>query len=109
MQCVILAGGIGSRTWSDTRTVPKTLVPVLDTRFAAWQLSWLAHSGIRSIVYSIGYLGDAVRTYVGDGNSWAYPWFTSTRAKSCVERPARCASPWTPVCSRTISSCWSLP
>jgi NDP-sugar pyrophosphorylase family protein len=70
MQCVILAGGIGSRMWPETKTVPKTLLPVLGTPFAAWQLSWLARSGIRSVVYSIGYLGDDIRDYVGDGSSW---------------------------------------
>src|SRR6516165_3068743 len=70
MQCVILAGGIGSRMWPETKTVAKTLLPVLGTPFAAWQLSWLARSGIRSVVYSIGYLGDDIRDYVGDGSSW---------------------------------------
>ncbi len=70
MQCVILAGGIGSRMWPHTRTVPKTLLPVNGMPFAAWQLSWLARSGIASVVYSIGYLGDAVRAYVGDGSRW---------------------------------------
>jgi NDP-sugar pyrophosphorylase family protein len=38
--------------------------------FAGWQLSWLAHSGIDSVVYSIGHLGDDVRAYVGDGSPW---------------------------------------
>lgn len=70
MQCVILAGGIGSRMWPETKTVPKTLLPVLGTPFAAWQLSWLARSGIQSVVYSIGYLGADVRAYVGDGSRW---------------------------------------
>ena len=70
MQCVILAGGIGSRMWPETKTVPKTLLPLLDRPFADWQLSWLAQSGIRSVVYSIGYLGDDVRRYVGDGSRW---------------------------------------
>jgi NDP-sugar pyrophosphorylase family protein len=70
MQCVILAGGIGSRMWPETRTVPKTLLPVLDKPFADWQLSWLGRSGVRSVVYSIGYLGDDVRAYVGDGSPW---------------------------------------
>ena len=61
MQCVILAGGIGSRMWPETKTVAKTLLPVHGKPFAAWQLSWLARSGIDSVVYSIGYLGDDVR------------------------------------------------
>jgi NDP-sugar pyrophosphorylase family protein len=70
MQCVILAGGVGSRMWPETRTVPKTLLPVHGKPFAAWQLSWLAASGIQSVVYSIGHLGDDVRAYVGDGSPW---------------------------------------
>ena len=70
MQCIILAGGIGTRMWPETKTMPKTLLPVHGKPFAAWQLSWLARSGIDSVVYSIGYLGDAVRAYVGDGSGW---------------------------------------
>ncbi|MGO9100554.1 MAG: sugar phosphate nucleotidyltransferase [Mycobacterium sp.] len=70
MQCVILAGGIGSRMWPETRTIPKTLLPVSGKPFADWQLSWLANAGIDSVVYSIGYLGHDIREYVGDGSSW---------------------------------------
>lgn len=70
MQCVILAGGVGSRMWPETKTVPKTLLPVRDRPFADWQLSWLARSNIRSVVYSIGYLGGDIRAYVGDGSAW---------------------------------------
>lgn len=70
MQCVILAGGIGSRMWPETRTVPKTLLPVQGQPFAQRQLSWLAGSGIDSVVYCLGYLGDDVRDFVQDGSSW---------------------------------------
>lgn len=70
MQCVILAGGVGSRMWPETRTVPKTLLPVHGRPFASWQLQWLANAGIESVVYCIGYLGDEVREYVGDGARW---------------------------------------
>ena len=70
MQCVILAGGIGSRMWPETRTVPKTLLPVGGRPFAAWQLEWLSRPGIDSVVYSLGYLGDGVRAFVGDGSRW---------------------------------------
>jgi NDP-sugar pyrophosphorylase family protein len=70
VQCVILAGGIGSRMWPETKTVPKTLLPVLGRPFADWQLSWLSGAGIESVVYCVGYLGGDVRDYVGDGGRW---------------------------------------
>jgi MurNAc alpha-1-phosphate uridylyltransferase len=70
MQCVILAGGIGSRMWPETRTIPKTLLPVAGRPFAAWQLEWLAGSGIESVVYCVGYLAGDIESYVGDGSDW---------------------------------------
>lgn len=70
MQCVILAGGIGSRMWPETRTLPKTLLPVQGRPFAAWQLEWLARSGIKSVVYCVGYLGKEILAFVDDGSRW---------------------------------------
>jgi MurNAc alpha-1-phosphate uridylyltransferase len=70
MQCVILAGGIGSRMWPETKSVPKTLLAILGRPFADWQLAWLAGAGIDSVAYCIGYLGSDVRCYVGDGARW---------------------------------------
>lgn len=70
MQCVILAGGLGTRMWPETRTVPKALLPVAGKPFAAWQLSWLARSGLGSVVYCVGHLGEQIRAYVGDGAAW---------------------------------------
>jgi NDP-sugar pyrophosphorylase family protein len=70
MQCVILAGGLGTRMWPETRTVPKTLLPIAGTPFATWQLSWLAGAGIDSVVYCVGHLGQQVRDHVGDGGPW---------------------------------------
>ncbi len=70
MQCVILAGGLGTRMWPQTKTIPKTLLPIAGTPFATWQLSWLARSGIDSVVYCVGHLGQLIRDHVGDGASW---------------------------------------
>ncbi len=70
MQCVILAGGLGTRMWPQTKTIPKTLLPIAGTPFATRQLSWLARSGIDSVVYCVGYLGQLIRDHVGDGASW---------------------------------------
>jgi NDP-sugar pyrophosphorylase family protein len=70
MQCVILAGGLGTRMWPETKTIPKTLLPIAGTPFATWQLAWLAESGIESVVYCVGHLGQLIRDHVGDGSSW---------------------------------------
>jgi NDP-sugar pyrophosphorylase family protein len=70
MQCVILAGGLGTRMWPDAGTVPKTLLPVAGRPFADWQLEWLAGSGVDSVVYCIGFLGEQVRDHVADGSAF---------------------------------------
>jgi NDP-sugar pyrophosphorylase family protein len=70
MQCVILAGGFGTRMWPEAKTIPKALLPVAGKPFANWQLSWLSRSGIESVLYCIGYLGQQIREHVSDGASW---------------------------------------
>jgi len=70
MQCVILAGGLGTRMQPLTRRLPKTLLPVLGRPFAEYQLGWLADQGVRGVVYCIGFLGEQVRAFVGDGGRW---------------------------------------
>lgn len=63
MQCVILAGGLGTRMRPMTSTCPKTLLPVHGHPFAWHQLHWLASQGITEVVYSIGHHGDQIRRY----------------------------------------------
>jgi NDP-sugar pyrophosphorylase family protein len=63
MQCVILAGGLGTRMRPLTETCPKTLLPAAGRPFAYYQLHWLAAQGITAVVYSIGHQGDQIRRY----------------------------------------------
>jgi len=70
MQCVILAGGLGTRMRHLTNKMPKTLIPVADAPFAHYQLTWLAQHGVTEVVYSIAVMGDLIRAYVGDGSRW---------------------------------------
>jgi MurNAc alpha-1-phosphate uridylyltransferase len=70
MQCVILAGGRGTRMAPFTDALPKALIPVAGRPFADWQLSWLAQQGVDEVIYSIGYLGDQIRRHVGVGERW---------------------------------------
>jgi NDP-sugar pyrophosphorylase family protein len=63
MQCVILAGGLGTRMRPLTDTCPKTLLPVRGRPFAHHQLHWLAAQGVSEVVYCIGHRGDLIRRY----------------------------------------------
>jgi NDP-sugar pyrophosphorylase family protein len=63
MQCVILAGGLGTRMRPYTDTCPKTLLPVNGRPFAYHQLEWLAAQGITEVVYSIAHQGELIRRY----------------------------------------------
>lgn len=70
MQCVILAGGLATRLRPITENLPKALVPVAGRPFADYQLAWLAAEGVRDVVYAVGFLGEAIQDFVGDGSRW---------------------------------------
>lgn len=70
MQCVILAGGLATRMRPITEKIPKLLIPVEGKPFAYHQLQWLKKKGVTEVLLSIGYLGEQVRDYVGDGKKF---------------------------------------
>ena len=72
MQCVILAGGLGTRMRPLTQTCPKTLLPAAGRPFAWHQMQWLAHQGVTDAVYSIGHHGDLIRRF-WDSEPWPVP------------------------------------
>ena len=49
---------------------PKALLPVLGRPFVDWQLRRLAANGIDRLTLCIGYGGDALQSYVGDGSRY---------------------------------------
>ncbi len=71
LQCLVLAGGSGTRMRPATDKIPKSLLPVAGKPFVEWQLSLLARAGIERVVFAAGYLGDLLEDHVGDGGRWA--------------------------------------
>ena len=70
MQCLILAGGLGTRMRPLTEGVPKALLPVAGRPFAAWQLDWLKAGGIGQVVFAIGHQGRMIRDAIGLGEGF---------------------------------------
>jgi MurNAc alpha-1-phosphate uridylyltransferase len=67
MQCVILAGGRGTRLGSLTEDRPKALVDIAGRPFLEFQLELLRTGGVREVVLCVGYLGSLVEHAIGDG------------------------------------------
>ena len=71
MHAVILAGGRGVRLRPYTTRLPKPLVPIGD-EFSILDivLTQLAQQGFERVTLAIGYLGNLIRAYVGNGHRW---------------------------------------
>jgi NDP-sugar pyrophosphorylase family protein len=68
MQCVILAGGLGTRMRDfGEANLPKALLPVHGRPFVDHQLELLAIRGVEDVVFCIGHGGTALREHVGEG------------------------------------------
>jgi NDP-sugar pyrophosphorylase family protein len=70
MQCVILAGGLGTRMRERGGDLPKAMIPVLGKPFLFYQLEWLARQGVRRVILSIGYRGKMISQAVADGSQF---------------------------------------
>lgn len=66
----ILAGGLATRLRPITQTIPKALIKVAGKYFIDHQLEYLSYQGITSVVLCIGYLGEMIKEFVGDGSRW---------------------------------------
>jgi len=70
ISCVILSGGKGTRMADFTKDIPKSMILVNGVPFVDHQFKLLQKSGIDEIILSVGYKGDIIRDYVGDGSKW---------------------------------------
>lgn len=63
----ILAGGLATRLRPVTEKIPKALMEVNGEPFLAHQLGLLSARGIRKVTLCVGYLGEMLQAYAGDG------------------------------------------
>ena len=66
-EVVVLAGGLGTRLRSVLRGKPKCLAPVGGRPFLEYLLCFLRGQGVSEVILAVGYLGEQVVEYFGDG------------------------------------------
>lgn len=65
----ILAGGLATRLYPITETIPKALVEVAGKPFIIHQLEYLKLEKISDIVLCVGHLGEMIKEVIGNGQS----------------------------------------
>jgi MurNAc alpha-1-phosphate uridylyltransferase len=64
----ILAGGLATRLRPATETIAKSLIPINGEPFLAHQLRLLSSAGVDRVVMCLGYLGEMIQEFAGDGH-----------------------------------------
>lgn len=71
-QAIILCGGLGARLRPLTDKLPKPMVLVNGRPFLHHLLEQLSEQGIRRFVLLIGYLGEQISSYFGNGSQYGW-------------------------------------
>ncbi len=66
----ILAGGLATRLYPVTRTIPKALILLNGRPFIDHQLRLLKEKGVSQVILCVGNLGFMIEEFVGDGLQW---------------------------------------
>lgn len=70
MQCVILAGGLGTRMGPACREIPKAMLPVGGRPFLEVQLELLRRGGVDEVVLCVGHLSEKIEEHFQDGRAY---------------------------------------
>ena len=70
LKAVVLCGGLGSRLRPFTYTVPKPLLPIGERPIIELTLRWLRTQGLTEVGIALGWRGDIIRAYLGDGSQY---------------------------------------
>lgn len=70
MQAIILAGGRGIRLQPYTTILPKPLMPIGEKAILELILLQLKQTGFEELIFTVGYLGELIEAYFGDGKKW---------------------------------------
>ena len=63
-ECIILAGGLGTRLRSEVADLPKCMAPVAGKPFLHWVIAHLITQKITSFIFSLGYMHEIIEQYI---------------------------------------------
>jgi NDP-sugar pyrophosphorylase family protein len=72
MEAVLLCGGLGTRLRSVVSDRPKPLADIGGKAFMEYVTDQLVQQGIKDIVFAVGYKGQMVEDYFGDGSRFGF-------------------------------------
>lgn len=67
---VVMAGGKGTRIASVNSDLPKPMIPLLGKPVLQYTIEALSREGVKDFVFVIGYLGEKIQEYFGDGHGF---------------------------------------
>ena len=70
MKVIIMAGGKGTRIATVRSDVPKPLIELCNKPILQWQIENLKDCGLTDITLVIGYLGEKIKDFFGDGSQF---------------------------------------
>lgn len=70
MQMVILAGGLATRLYPLTSKIPKSMLAINKRPFLEYQLELLKDYEIKDVLLCLGYKGELIKNYFGDGKKF---------------------------------------
>ncbi|WP_208420121.1 nucleotidyltransferase family protein [Paraflavitalea devenefica] len=63
-ECIILAGGLGTRLRSAVPDLPKCMAPVAGRPFLSYVIDYFHQQGIERFIFSLGYMHEAIETFL---------------------------------------------
>lgn len=70
MKIVVIAGGQGTRIASVNNEIPKAMIPINGKPILEYEVEMAKQYGYTDFLFIIGYMGDQIENYFGNGEKW---------------------------------------
>lgn len=70
MKVVVIAGGQGTRIASVNSEIPKAMIPIAGKPILEYEVEMAKRYGYIDFLFIIGYMGNQIASYFGDGSKW---------------------------------------